>query len=237
MKKTLLSALIVSSLSLVGCGSGESEKAPLNPAKEVKQEAKKEVKEDAKKDAKKDAKSEAKKVELPKVKTQAKPLVARKEVKLAVDNLLAEKAGAEDKLVALIKAEKEKGSAFVKQSKEEVEALKGMAKEEYEMQLEEYQKAFSALEVFVSDKYVDTKKQSFYFSDFVTLSTVAFAEVQFDDESKEVYFVLNEGGKWSPYETKKEKAEREKKLKDLLAKLQKVQAEKSEKEDKKEDKK
>ena len=225
MKKSLLATVIAGTFVLTACGSEEPKKVETPVTKNAVKETKsdKSVVLETKSD--KSVAPAKKDVELPKVEMPLKKApMASKEIELIKKDVLSEKKGSQDKLAEILLSEKEKGLAFSKKSKEEVDALEGLKKKEYEMQLKELEEAFSKVEVYVSDKYIDTKKQSFYISEFVVAPGVAFGEVQFDDQSKEKYFVFKSDDKWSIYETKADKEAREKKLKAYLESLKKKES-------------
>lgn len=208
MKKTLVISVALTALALSACGESEKQapgqsKENVTPSIEGKP---------------------AEKVELPKVDVTKikKPALNNDLFVQAKKDLLSDLSGTQDKAKKSLLSAKEKGLTFLEKSKEDFAGLKGMMKDEYEIKLKDYKLALSAVEIFLSDKYDGTNKQSFYFSEVATNSSIGFFEAQFDDMTKEMKFVVKEDKKWTVYETK---AEAEKRMKELKAFIAKKKAE------------
>jgi hypothetical protein len=210
MKKIIVLSVALSALTLTACGESEK-KVDDSPKQELV--------------SKSDTKIQ-KKVELPKVipLELKKPNLNNGLFVKAKKDLMSGVKGTQAKAKKSILEAKEKGLTFTVKTKEEVLALKGLMKDEYAIQLKDNESAIKAVEMFLSDKYDGQKKQSFYFSEIATTSSIGFIEAQFDDLSKEMKFVVRDGAKWTVFETKAEADKRIKKMKDYLAKkkLEKV---------------
>jgi hypothetical protein len=210
MKKSLLATVIMGTLALTACGESEKSDDAV-----FKKEVKKEVVKPEDSEKALVADSEKGNVKLPMVKTELKKLGTDKSFLLKKD-LLTQSSTSKEKVKKEMLEFKESGLSFTPLMKDEFDALKGIEKEGYELKLKNYRSTLSVLEIYLSDKYEGTKKQSFYFSESSLASEVGYFEVQFDDMSKEDMFIIKSEDKWVVFETKVEKEAREKKLKAFL---------------------
>ena len=218
-KKALVISVLSSTLLLSACGQDEALVDPVKTPETIEKEVDKKATEgkpsvdpalvDPNKEPKKESlvKDNLKEAE----KNSKEISLAKKAFAKGTD------AGRKEAQELLFKAQ-DKGHLFKEIFFDEIEKLSDKEKAQYEKQKDSLKPAISAAEIFLSDKYEGSEKQSFYFSKKAVAEDIAVFETEFDNKEKEIKFLTkNEKGDWVVFETKKEKLEREKSQKARLA--------------------